>query len=107
MPIPPAQQVSYRYASSYEIGGCEVSLAVKLQREHPGWTERNVCHGSQQVTAGAGQNASRLLARRAGIHVDFHADRHFNDLRSFPSHSGLPRDGAEFCTDTNVKPRRV
>src|SRR4051812_13845284 len=33
---------------------------------------------------------SWLLACRAGVHVDFHADRHFDDLRSFPGHSGLP-----------------
>jgi hypothetical protein len=32
---------------------------------------------------------SRLLAGRAGIHVDFHADRHFDDLRRFPGHFGL------------------
>jgi hypothetical protein len=24
--------------------------------------------------------------RRAGVHVDFHANRHFNDLRCFPGH---------------------
>ena len=42
------------------------------------------------ATAGAGQNALQLLARRAGVHVDFHAHRHFDDLRSFPSHLGLP-----------------
>jgi hypothetical protein len=46
------------------------------------------------MTAGAGQNTSRLLARRAGVHVDLHANRHFNDLWSLPSHWGLPRDGA-------------
>jgi hypothetical protein len=32
---------------------------------------------------------SRLLAGRAGIHIDFHADRHFDDLRRFPGHLGL------------------
>src|ERR1700757_963302 len=31
------------------------------------------------------------LARSAGVHVDFHADRHFHNLRSFPSHSGSPK----------------
>ena len=29
-----------------------------------------------------------LLARCAGVHVDFHAHRHFDDFRSLPSHSG-------------------
>jgi hypothetical protein len=32
----------------------------------------------------------RLLAGSAGIHVDFHADRHFDDLRCFPGHFGSP-----------------
>jgi hypothetical protein len=57
----------------------------------------------RQVIAGAGQNASQLLARRAGVHVDLHAHRHFNDLWSFPSHLGLPRDGANTRTDHECK----
>ena len=50
----------------------------------------DACRGSkQQSAARAGQNASMLLlARRAGVHVDFHAHRHFDDFRSLPSHSG-------------------
>jgi hypothetical protein len=55
---------------------------------------RSVCRDSQQLAAGAGQNTSQLLARRAGVHVDLHANRHFNDLWSLPSHLGLPSDGA-------------
>jgi hypothetical protein len=55
---------------------------------------RSVCRDSQQLAAGAGQNTSQLLARRAGVHVDLHANRHFNDLWSLPSHWGLPSDGA-------------
>jgi len=31
-----------------------------------------------------------LFANCAGVHVDFHAHRHFDNLRSFPGHSGLP-----------------
>jgi hypothetical protein len=31
----------------------------------------------------------RLLAGGAHIHVDFHAHRHFDDLRCFPSHLAL------------------
>jgi hypothetical protein len=31
-----------------------------------------------------------LLARRAGVHVDFHAHRHFDDLRGSPGHFKLP-----------------
>jgi hypothetical protein len=33
--------------------------------------------------------AVRLLAGGAHIHVDFHANRHFNDLWCFPSHLAL------------------
>jgi hypothetical protein len=42
------------------------------------------------IEAAAGRQLV-LLARSAGVHVDFHADRHFHDLRSFPSHSGSPK----------------
>ena len=28
----------------------------------------------------------RLFAGGAGVHVDFHADRHFNDFWSLPGH---------------------
>src|SRR3982074_4507 len=33
---------------------------------------------------------SKLLARRAGVHVDFHANLHFNDRRCFPGHLRTP-----------------
>ena len=55
---------------------------------------RSVCRDSQQLAAGVGQNTSQLLARCAGVHVDLHANRHFNDLWSLPSHLALPSDGA-------------
>src|SRR6185312_5595524 len=66
-------------------------------RGKPGRREQqHACHGPQQMTAGAGQIASLLLARRADVHVDFHAHLHFDDLRSFPGHSLLPRDLAQY-----------
>jgi hypothetical protein len=44
-----------------------------------------------QHVAGAGQTVfDALFTRRAGVHVDFHAHRHFHDLRSFPTHECLP-----------------
>src|SRR5439155_4550771 len=46
----------------------------------------------QQTVAEAGQTVStRLLTRRAGVHVDFHAHRHFHNLRSFPTHQACPK----------------
>jgi hypothetical protein len=33
---------------------------------------------------------NRLFAGGAHIHVDFHAARHFDDLRGFPGHFGSP-----------------
>jgi hypothetical protein len=32
----------------------------------------------------------KLFALRAGVHVDFHANQHFNDLRCFPGHLANP-----------------
>jgi len=58
----------------------------------------DACHGPKQQAARAGQTVSRYLqvaclrslARCAGVHVDFHAHRHFDDLRCFPGHFLLP-----------------
>ena len=55
-------------------------------------------------SAGAGQNASLLFARRADVHVDFHAHLHFDDLRSFPGHWSLPRSSAQSSAGSNVRP---
>jgi hypothetical protein len=38
-----------------------------------------------------GSLRSRLLARGAGVHVDLHANWHFNDLRCFPGHLTSPK----------------
>jgi len=35
-----------------------------------------------------------LFTRSAGVHVDFHADRHFDNFRSLPGHSILPWNSA-------------
>jgi hypothetical protein len=45
----------------------------------------------------------RLLPRRASVHVDFHADRHFDDLWSLPSHFGLPVAGRDFASSSTAK----
>jgi hypothetical protein len=50
----------------------------------------HACHGSRrQIACRAGQIVS-LFARRAGVHVDFHAHRHFDNLRGLPGHAFLP-----------------
>src|SRR5256885_8702630 len=54
------------------------------------------------IEAAAGSGVV-LLAQSAGGHVDFHADRHFHDLRSFPSHSGSPKGLS--ATSRRAKPR--
>jgi hypothetical protein len=46
----------------------------------------------QQIAAEPGRSfRGRLFARSAGVHVDFHAHRHFDNLRSFPTHFGSPK----------------
>jgi hypothetical protein len=41
---------------------------------------------SQNVLLGPEQACAKLFARRANVHVDFHTNLHFNDLRCLPSH---------------------
>jgi hypothetical protein len=47
-------------------------------------------HDRQSTSMEIGSVRLRLFASRAGIHVDFHADRHFDDLWSLPRHFGSP-----------------
>jgi uncharacterized protein (TIGR02118 family) len=47
-----------------------------------------------------------LLTGRAGVHVDFHADLHFHDLRSLPAHLGLLRVCAKIAHDHDKQSRR-
>jgi hypothetical protein len=43
-----------------------------------------------------------LLARRAGVHVDFHPYRKFGDLRCFPSHFRFSKVTAQRGKATSV-----
>ncbi len=54
---------------------------------------QDACHGStQELPIEPGRSfRCDLFARCAGIHVDFHAHRHFDNFRSLPGHSILPR----------------
>ena len=63
----------------------------------------NTATASRAFAIEAAAGSSVLLARSAGVHVDFHADRHFHDLRSFPSHSGSPK--VLSATSRGAKPR--
>jgi hypothetical protein len=45
----------------------------------------------------------RLFAGRAGVHVDFHADRHFDDFRGLPGHFRSPSQvGTTFAPTPNL-----
>ena len=57
------------------------------------WGSYSLPDPQQQAVAGAGQTVSTrlLFTRRAGVHVDFHAHRHFHNLRSFPTHQASPK----------------
>jgi hypothetical protein len=61
------------------------------------WTPTRSSPEDQGHAAPGGPPASihedgvrQLLAGGAGIHVDFHAHRHFDDFRCFPGHFGSP-----------------
>jgi hypothetical protein len=41
--------------------------------------------------------SQRLFARRAGVHIDLHADRHFDDPWSLPGHLGSPLDDRQIA----------
>jgi hypothetical protein len=51
--------------------------------------DRERCHSWRSTSVEIRSCRERLFARRAGVHVDFHANRHFDDFWSFPSHSVL------------------
>ena len=84
----------YDFASTARRGGCHV-----MRRDG----DPRHCHGFGGVCRRSRGRSSVLLARSAGVHVDFHADRHFHDLRSFPSHSGSPK--VLSATSRGAKPR--
>jgi hypothetical protein len=44
----------------------------------------------------------RLLAGGASVHIDFHADRHFDDLGGFPGHFGSPCNRTNFALPNNL-----
>jgi hypothetical protein len=45
---------------------------------------------SQELAPVQNRRFAKLFALGAGVHVDFHTNRHFNDLRCFPGHESFP-----------------
>jgi hypothetical protein len=45
-----------------------------------------------------------LLARRAGVHVDFHPNRDFNDLRCSPGHFHFSNVAARLPNEAKLRP---
>jgi hypothetical protein len=46
----------------------------------------------------------RLLAGGASVHIDFHADRHFDNLGGLPGHFGSPCNRTNFVLLNNLVP---
>jgi hypothetical protein len=44
----------------------------------------------------------RLFAGRAGVHVDFHANRHFDDLGGLPGHCRSPSNRDDFLPQVKL-----
>src|SRR5246500_5643344 len=68
---------------------------MKDQLIGPYTLDEGVCHGSG--SSRADRFATRLLTRSAGVHVDFHAHLHFDNLRSLPSHPGSSQVRSARC----------
>jgi hypothetical protein len=49
-------------------------------------SEGELCHNRRSTSVEIRNCRFRLFAGRAGVHVDFHADRHFNNFWSLPGH---------------------
>jgi hypothetical protein len=66
---------------------------------------QHACHGSTRelpIEPGRSFRGS-LFTRRAGIHVDFHADGHFDYFRNLPDHCILPSNfGANSTPELNL-----
>ena len=89
-------------AARWSVPGLSLRIELPLRREQP----MSALHACWRVLFPEFKNAARLDARIAepgrsfrcalfagcaGVHVDFHADRQFDNFRSFPADSILPR----------------
>jgi hypothetical protein len=55
---------------------------------------RELGHNRRSTSVEIGSCRLRLFASRAGVHVDFHANGHFDDFWSFPGHLCSPSQAA-------------
>ena len=68
--------------------------ANSLQEPAPATAPRTATQSAMALLKPGRSSRSCLLACCAGVHVDFHAHRHFNDLRCFPGHLRTPKSAA-------------
>jgi hypothetical protein len=104
----PDLQMIMSYDSFHALkGGLAPVQCFEAIGRRPATARRNNCRSSR-----AGRFDAVLFARCAGVHVDFHAHRHFDDLRGLPAHSILPRSlalkfGANSTPRLSLRPRRT
>ena len=84
----PQGQAAAADLANFTDGGAELYFFDTKEADCPGRLPR--LKGKIPREPGRSSRCS-LFARCAGVHVDFHAHRHFDNLRSFPGHSSLPR----------------
>jgi hypothetical protein len=83
----------WRHYRSY-IWTCSFNLLVS-------YCDRELCPDS----VGPEQAVAKLFARRAGVHIDLHANLHFKDLRCLPRHKRLASQ-RHHCRGKNMVVRR-
>jgi hypothetical protein len=67
------------------------STVLGLHQSSSAYSEIGVKACNQQICAKAVERVfAKLFALRAGVHVDFHPNLHFNDLWCFPGHPSTP-----------------
>ena len=78
--------------------GFDCSNSVSIEHLFSSRSEPKLAPGASRCSR------SQLFARRAGVHVDLNANRHFNDLRCFPSHFVLPNFATLLPYQNQAKP---
>ena len=83
------------------------ALRAIWRRSNVRW--QDACHGpTQELPIEPGRSfRCGLFARSAGVHVDFHAHRHFDNFWSFPGHFILPSLARNSALNLNLGPRSI